>query len=346
MVVKMEEVKQIVENIEDEVKAAAKDAAATVETAKEKVSGAVETAVNEVSETVEKTEKAVSDEAQALGVTLKEQIKGKVVKIGAPGALVEIGKDKPAVLHISEILRPEGKENCNNTAELLNVGDEIDVYVKRVKDGLVQLTMVKPLALEWREIKKDMVVKGTVTKLEKFGAFVEIGAERPGLVHISEMAHSYVRQPSDILKEGDEVEAQVLEVNKRKKQIKLSMKALQPEPEAKEETEAEEESKPVAPRPISARAQQLKEGKFNSEPREKRPVKRGAKKREELNENVSNFIFTDESSAEEEPTAMEIAWRLATEKAKNRKGSDDKKKKSSNAEQDEIIARTLNNKVG
>lgn len=311
----------------------------------ENIENKVEAIMNEAEETAEKVEKAVVDEAQALGVTLKEQIKGKVIKIGAPGALVDIGKDKPAVLHISEILRPEGKENCNNTADLLNVGDEIDVYVKRVKDGLVQLTMVKPLALEWREIKKDMVVKGTVTKLEKFGAFVEIGAERPGLVHISEMAHSYVRQPSDILKEGDEVEAQVLEVNKKKKQIKLSMKALQPEPEAKEETETEE-SKPAAPRPMSARAQQLKEGKFNSEPREKRPAKRGAKKREELNENVSNFIFTDENATEEEPTAMEIAWRFAMEKAKNRKGSDDKKKKTSNAEQDDIITRTLNNKIG
>ncbi|MBR6088529.1 MAG: S1 RNA-binding domain-containing protein [Anaerolineaceae bacterium] len=319
----MEEVNQVVENIENKVEAVMEEAA----------------------ETVEKVEKTVNDEAQKLGVTLKEEIKGKVLKVGAPGALVDIGKDNPAVLHISEIIRPAGKENCNNTAELLNVGDEIDVYVKRVKDGLVQLTMVKPLALEWREIKKDMVVKGVVTKLEKFGAFVEIGAERPGLVHISEMAHSYVRQPSDVLKEGDEVEAQVLDVNKRKKQIKLSMKALQPEPEAKEETETDE-SKPSTPRPMSARAQQLKEGKFNSEPREKRPAKRAAKKREELNENVSNFIFTDESSTEEEPTAMEIAWRFAMEKAKNRKGSDDRKKKSSNAEQEDILARTLNNKIG
>ena len=320
----MEEVNQVVENIENKVEAV----------------------MSEAEDTAAKVEEAVVDEAQALGVTLKEQIKGKVVKVGAPGALVEIGKDKPAVLHISEILRPEGKENCNNTAELLNVGDEIDVYVKRVKDGLVQLTMVKPLALEWREIKKDMVVKGIVTKLEKFGAFVEIGAERPGLVHISEMAHSYVRQPSDILKEGDEVQAQVLEVNKRKKQIKLSMKALQPEPEANAEETDNEEAKPAAPRPMSARAQQLKEGKFNSsEPREKRPARRTAKKREELNENV-NFIFTDENATEEEPTAMEIAWRFAMEKAKGRKGTEDKKKKSSNAEQEDILARTLNNKVG
>ena len=321
----MEEVKEVLENIEEKVE----EAAAKAE------------------ETAAKVEEAVADEAQALGLTLKEKIKGKVVKVGAPGALVEIGKDKPAVLHISEIIRPEGKENCHNTAELLNVGDEIDVYVKRVKDGLVQVTMIKPLALEWREIKKDMVVKGTVTKLEKFGAFVEIGAERPGLIHISEMAHSYVRQPSDILKEGDEVEAQVLEVNKRKKQIKLSMKVLQPEPEETEKDETSD-AKPAAPRPESARARQLKEfGSSHAEPRKEREPKRGgAKRRENLNDNVSNFIFTDENATEEEPTAMEIAWRSAMEKAKNRKGSDDKKKKSSNAEQDDIIARTLNNKIG
>lgn len=297
-------------------------------------------------EVAEKAEEAAVDEAKALGLSLKEQIKAKVLKIGAPGALVEIGKENPALLHISQILRPEGKENCTNTADLLNVGDEIDVWVRKVKDGRVEVTMIKPLALEWREIKKDMVVKGIVQRMEKFGAFVEIGAERPGLIHISEMAHSYVRQPSDILKEGDEVEAMVLEVNKRRKQIKLSIKALQPEPEeapAAEETAGE--AAPRAPRPTSARAQQLKEGKFNSEPREKRPSKRNNRKREELNNDVSNFLFTDESAEGEEMTAMEIAWRSAQEKAKSRSKSDDKKKKNSSVQED-ILSRTLNNKIG
>ena len=198
----MEEVKQVVENIEDKVEAI----------------------MNEAEETTEKVEKAVVDEAQALGVALKEQIKGKVTKVGAPGALVDIGKDKPAVLHISEILRPEGKENCNNTEELLNVGDEVDVYVKRVKDGLVQLTMIKPLALEWREIKKDMVVKGVVTKLEKFGAFVEIGAERPGLVHISEMSKRYIKHPMEVVSVGDTVKVRIIKIDRDSQRVGLTMK--------------------------------------------------------------------------------------------------------------------------
>ena len=104
--------------------------------------------------------------------------------------------------------------------------------------------MIEPLALEWREIKEGMTVQGTIERLEKYGAFVEIGAERPGLVHISELAHGYIRTPGDAVSEGDEVEVKVLSVNRRKKQIKLSMKAMMEDPEklvqeAKKEVEAE-----------------------------------------------------------------------------------------------------------
>jgi ribosomal protein S1 len=86
--------------------------------------------------------------------------------------------------------------------------------------------MIEPPLLDWNEIDKDMVVKGKVIRLEKFGVFVDIGAERPGLVHISELTHGYIKTPGEVVKEGDEVEVKVLGVNRRKKQIKLSMKAL------------------------------------------------------------------------------------------------------------------------
>lgn len=319
-----------------------------IEEGKEKLEELMTAAVDEATEKVEEVAEKAADEAKALGLTLKEKLKGKVTKLGLSGARLDIGKEQPGFLHISQFARPEGKENCTNAAELLNEGDEIDVWVRRVKDGKVELTMIEPLALEWREIKKDMTVKGTVAKLEKYGAFVEIGAERQGLIHISEMAHSYVREPGDILKVGDEIEAMVLEVNKRRKQIKLSIKALQPEPSQADGSDVEGEDvavKVTTPRTTSARAQQLKEGKFNTEPREKRPSKRNAKKREGLNEDVSNFLFTDETSEGEEMTAMEIAWRTAQEKAKSR-SKEDKKKKGVAAEQEDILSRTLNNKIG
>jgi predicted RNA-binding protein with RPS1 domain len=149
-----------------------------------------------------------------------------------------------------------------------------------------------------------MTVKGKVVRLETFGAFVEIGAERPGLIHISELAHSYVRTPGEVVREGDEIEAKVLEVNRRKKQIKLSIKALQVLPENLQ-----------MPEPPASKKQQ-----------------------------------EEEEPKEPDLTAMEIALRSAMEKSegsqKESAAKKSRKKQGSTSEQDEILSRTLENKVG
>ncbi len=168
---------------------------------------------------------------------------GKVVKTTLAGAIVDIGLDTPGVVHISQLT----KESVNRVEDVVQVGQEVDVWVRRVQPqkGRLELTMIKPLDLEWREIKKDMVLKGKVTRMEKFGVFVEIGAERPGLVHVSELTHDYIHSPSDVVKEGDEVDVMVLGVNRQKKQIKLSMKALEEKP-VKEVKVIQEKSKEAA----------------------------------------------------------------------------------------------------
>ncbi|MBP1701171.1 MAG: small subunit ribosomal protein [Chloroflexi bacterium] len=177
----------------------------------------------------------------------KMHFTGTVVKTTLAGAVVDIGIGIPGVVHISQIR----EEPVNRVEDVVQVGQTVDVWVRRVfpKKDRIELTMVKPLELEWRDIDKDLVVKGKVVRLEKFGAFVEIGAERPGLVHISEMAHDYVKTPSEVVKEGDEVEVKVLSVNRRKKQIKLSMKALEEKPVkvAKEALKEPAPQKPAQP---------------------------------------------------------------------------------------------------
>jgi ribosomal protein S1 len=159
----------------------------------------------------------------------KLYFRGKVVKTSLAGALVDIGMETPGMVHISQLQKTPVKR----VEDVIHEGDEVDVWVRRVspKKGRIELTMIQPLGLEWSEIKKDMVITGKVVRLEKFGVFVDIGAERPGLVHISEMTHDFIRTPGDLVKEGDEVEVKVLDVIKPKKQIKLSMKALQEKPE-------------------------------------------------------------------------------------------------------------------
>ena len=79
--------------------------------------------------------------------------------------------------------------------------------------------------------------------MENFGAFVDIGAEREGMVHVSEMETGYVSRPSDVVKVGQEVEVRVIEINPKKRQIKLTMK-----PDMTEMMQAAEES--AAKKPV------------------------------------------------------------------------------------------------
>jgi predicted RNA-binding protein with RPS1 domain len=203
-------------------------------------------------EGTKQAEVETAEELDPQEIKNKMQFSGKVRNITLAGAIVDIGLDQPGMLHISRLQ----KESVNKVEDVLETGQEIDVWIRRVdpKSGRIELTMIEPLALEWREIKKGMVVKGRIERIENFGAFVEIGAERPGLVHISEITHGYIRTPNEVLKAGEEVDVKVIGVNRRKKRIRLSMKALEVIPEKQKPTkkqkvtqapEQEEEEKPV-----------------------------------------------------------------------------------------------------
>lgn len=275
----------------------------------------------------------------------KTRLTGKVIKTNLAGAILDIGSNLPGILHISQIAETPVKR----VEDVLQVGQEVTVWVRKVKSDRVELTMIEPIGLEWREIKPEMVLKGKVARLETYGAFVEIGAERPGLVHISEMAHGYVKTPSDVVKEGDEVDVMVLDVDRKKKQIRLSMKAVLPPPEEKEE----KAESPRAERPERGerkgrgkRAPQEEAGEGGERPeREERGErKRGGKKagKQPRAERVESF---SDASGEMEPTAFELAWREALERAKAEKAAKARKVKAEQREQEEIFERTLKNRV-
>jgi protein Tex len=77
-----------------------------------------------------------------------------------------------------------------------------------------------------------MTLEGVVTNVTKFGAFVDIGVHQDGLVHVSEISHRYISEPSEALKAGQIVKVQVLSVDLKAKRIALSIKALEPKPKA------------------------------------------------------------------------------------------------------------------
>ncbi len=204
----------------------------------------------------------------------KMQLKGSVVSIELYGAFVDVGVEANAILHISKL-----GERVNRVSEVLSVGDEVDVWVETVDPGREQITitMIEPLAVDWRDLRKGQVYSGTVTRLEKYGAFVDIGAEKDGLIHISELSHDYVKHPSEAVKVGDEVQVQVIDFNKRKRRIDLSRKVLLDSPEAIiEEAEIELEDEEVEL--PTAMEIALRRAMSQSEPSEKPAAQKTAEK--------------------------------------------------------------------
>ena len=243
----------------------------------------------------------------------KMHLKGKIIKTTKAGAIVDIGVEKPALLHVSQIVS-EKNEPILRVEDALKENQEVDVYIRNLQDDRIEVTMQKPLALEWREIENDMVLKGKIVELEKFGALVDIGAERPGLVHISELTQGYVKNASDIVNIGDEVDVKVIDFNRRRKQIKLSMKALQPGLD-------EIEGVKITPaHPVRKKSNDKKKPSAEA---------------------------VEETPAEPEPTVMEIRLKEAMEKAgleEKKSSSHGKKAKSLTSDQEELLSRTLSHR--
>jgi len=254
------------------------------------------------------------DSAPAVALEPKTKLSGKILKTTLAGALVDIGQSVPGVIHISQLQQ----DAVNKVEDVVKEGQTVEVWVRRVKKDRIELTMIEPLGYEWKEIVPDMIVKGKVVRIETYGAFVDFGAERPGLIHVSELTRGYVKTASEVVKEGEEIEAKVLDVDRRKRQIRLSMKALQPE--------VVEEAKP------------------EREERKRTPSNTGDKRRSK-GKKEEDFQMEVEVPTEPQYTAMQMAWQAALERSKGRGKVRPKSYKSATEEQEKLFNRTLEKRV-
>jgi len=165
----------------------------------------------------------------------KQELSGKVTRIELYGAFIDVGVGHDGLLHISQI----SEEHVRNVHDKLAIAQEVTVWVRSVdvEHGRIDLTMIKPSAMSWDELRAGQEVTGRVVQIEKYGVFLDIGAERPGLIHVSELANEYVKSPSDVVKMGEELRARVLKVSAKKRQIDLSVKALFEQPSKAEVVE-------------------------------------------------------------------------------------------------------------
>ena len=150
----------------------------------------------------------------------KMRLQGTVTGTQLYGAFVNIGLDRDGLVHISKM----DKRKIRKVSDEVNVGDEVNVWVDDVDPdmGRISLTMVEPPDVEWREIQPGQGYEGEVVRLERYGAFIDIGAERPGLLHVRQMGQ-YVRNPQEVVNLGQRVEVRVTSVDLRKHQIDFTM---------------------------------------------------------------------------------------------------------------------------
>lgn len=161
-----------------------------------------------------------------------QQYTGRVRTLKDYGAFIDIG-GADGLLHVAQI----SWSRINHPSEVLKEGEEIQVQVlsvdkdkKKISLGMRQLTQNPWKAAESR-FAQGAQVKGKVTRIENFGAFVELDEGLEGLIHISELDHKRVNKVSEVLRVGQEVEVQVLEVDTKRKRVSLSLKALKEKPE-------------------------------------------------------------------------------------------------------------------
>jgi small subunit ribosomal protein S1 len=161
-----------------------------------------------------------------------QRVTGTVTRITDFGAFVEIEAGVEGLIHISEMAW--GKK-VRHPSDVLKPGDTVDAVILGIKpeERRISLGLKQTLSDPWSEVQQKFPVgsqiEGPVTKLMKFGAFVQLAEGIEGLVHVSEIsADKRINHPQDVLRAGQVVKAQVLAIDAEKRQIKLSMKQLIP----------------------------------------------------------------------------------------------------------------------
>lgn len=156
------------------------------------------------------------------------RVRGKIRNLTSYGAFVELEEGIDGMVHVSDM---SWTRKINNPSEMVKKGDEVDAIVievdidnQRISLGMKQLTQDP-----WEDIdrlyKLGDVIKGKVARVAGYGAFIELENEIDGLVHISQVSEERIEKIKDHLKEGDEVSARVIKIDKDERRIGLSIKA-------------------------------------------------------------------------------------------------------------------------
>ncbi len=157
-----------------------------------------------------------------------DRVHGTVTRVADFGAFVEIEAGVEGLIHLSEM---SWAKKVRKPSDVLKTGDTVEAVVLGVNMGerRLSLGLKQTLGDPWAEIEQKFpagsTIEGPVTSFTKFGAFVQLADGVEGMVHVSEIsAEKHIHHPQDVLRTGQLVKVQVLEVDKAKRQLRLSMK--------------------------------------------------------------------------------------------------------------------------
>ncbi|MFM1904083.1 MAG: hypothetical protein RLZZ440_1983 [Planctomycetota bacterium] len=183
------------------------------------------------------------------------ELDGIVRSVREFGAFVDIGNGVEGLVHVSEL----SWDRVANPADVLEQGQKIRVVVKKIdhETGKIGLSAREMIENPWKRAADKYhvgaAVRGVVSRIAQFGAFVKLEPGVEGLVHISEVATRRIRSVADVVREGESVECRVLAIDPDEQRLSLSIKALAPPPAAAAQapaTEPEpEEAEPDSPPP-------------------------------------------------------------------------------------------------
>ena len=160
--------------------------------------------------------------------TIGSRVKGTIRNMTAYGAFVELDEGIDGMIHVSDL---SWTRKINHPSEVFKKGDEVEAEVIDIDKTNQRISLgIKQLSEDpWKNIDQKYkigdLVKGNVTKLASFGAFVQLQDDIDGLVHISQLSEEHVAKVKDVLKVGQQVEARVIKVDKVERRIGLSIKA-------------------------------------------------------------------------------------------------------------------------
>jgi predicted RNA-binding protein with RPS1 domain len=294
------------------------------------------------------------DRERLATLNVGDMVEGTITGLSSFGAFVDIGVGKDGLVHISEL--SEGR--IDKPGDAVQVGEthnfkllEVDPEGSRISLSLRRAQRLQKM----RDLSPGQTIEGSVSGLAAFGAFVDIGVGRDGLVHISQLSDQHVEKVEDVVSVGDSVSVRVLEVDPQSKRISLTMRSEQPA-DYEEEQGAEETSTPevrISTDAYAEAAARLEERE--NERREEGQARRrggGRSSQRPSNQPATTEMYTTGSDAsdEEEFSGNATLEDLVSKFGGKRRKDKDRRRSDTEEEEDEedfgqrqrdIIRRTL-----